>query len=81
MPCVDIGTHHGVELHYPEAKATPLFDRIEHQALPYMKPSLIASHSIAAVAYVSAAADVIGMEDVQPNDLSIRIGYSSAALG
>ena len=56
--------HYCIELQYPEPKPGSLFHAVRHQGLTHAFATHIRVHGVACVADMTAAADIVGMENV-----------------
>lgn len=65
-----VGGHDGVELDYAEPLLPGRLLGVGHEEAPHMSPADVGTDGVAAVGDVPAAADVVGVEDVEPQDLA-----------
>ena len=56
---MDIGGNYGIELEYAETKTGARFQRVLHQLLANMKPTLTLLDGIAGIANVTASAYIV----------------------
>ena len=68
MPCVGVGPHDGIELENPEAVGLSLGQAVQHQLFADMEAAGIPAYGVAGVADMAAAADVVGMENIEAED-------------
>ena len=71
MPRMDIAFHDGIELQDLEAQPAGFLHAVLHQLFSYVKASGSRGYGIACVADVTAAADIVRMEDVQSQQPAI----------
>lgn len=69
MPCVDVGPYHGVELENPEAVSLSLDQAVQHQLFT-VSAAGFSAYRVAGIADVAAAAHIIGMKNIEAEDLS-----------
>ena len=71
---------HGVELQTAKAAGLQLCERVAHQRAPDASAAHVRAHGIAGVGDVRLAADVVGVEDVEPRHAAVELGYAGEAL-
>ena len=76
----DIVSHDSVELKHPEAKLLTSVEAVGNKLAPDMLSAHIRAHRIACVGDMSAPADVVRVEDVQPHYLAVILGCGGEAL-
>ena len=81
MPGMDVALHDGIELEDTEAELLCFLQTISHQLFADMLSAHGRGNSIARIADMPAASHVIRMQDVQSDDLSVRIRHTGIALG
>ena len=80
MSCVDVGPYHGVELENPEAVSLSLDQAVQHQLFTDMQPAGFSAYRVAGIADVAAAAHIIGMKNIEAEDLSALCVFGYAAV-
>ena len=80
MQSMDIGGNDGIELKYAETKTGACFQRVLHQLLANMKPTLTLLDSVAGIADMTATAYIVGMENIETNGLIRLTIYSDASI-
>ena len=75
-----VGGDDGVELQDPEAEFLAGGQGVFYQLAPDVPASDAGFYGIAGVADVSAAADVVGVEDVQPDDFAGSFVFGNAGV-
>ena len=64
MPCMDVAFHDSIELKHSKSQLPALSQTIQDQFLPYVPSSYMGRYSIAGIANVPAATNIIGVENV-----------------
>ena len=67
---MDVGGHNGIELKDAEAKACANGQRVLDELLADVQTTLVIPDGVAGIADVSATAHVVGVEDVETDDLA-----------
>ena len=67
---MDIGSHHGIELHNTKAMSLTLYETIGYQLFADMETSVIPADCVAGITDVAAATDIIWMQNIETTDLS-----------
>ena len=80
MPCMDIALHHRIELEHAKPVLLSLNEAVLHQHFPDMQAATCCADRIAGVADVSAPPHIVGMQDVQPVNLSSFGIFRNAAI-
>ena len=80
VPRVDIRGDDGVELQDAEAVRPALRETVGDQGLAEVQAARCALDGVARVADVAAAAFVVGMQDVEAEDLAVRLGDGGVGL-
>ena len=81
MPSVSVALHYRIELQHPETKLFCLLQAIQHQLFADMLPANGGGNRIARVTDMPTAPDIVRMQDIQPDDLSVRVCYACITLG
>ena len=71
---------HGVELHQPKAERRRRFQTVPHQRLARAPVPRAALDGVAGVGDVAAAPLVVGVEDVEADDLAVFLRHGGKAL-
>ena len=82
MSCRSIARDDSIELQNAKAELPRPPDTVPYEQLADMPPSAFAADSIACVADMPAATDIVRVKDIQPRNISVIIaGNSCKALG
>ena len=73
MPCAEIVLHDSVELQDPESELFALHQAVPHEFLADPFSADLRSDSVACVADMPAAPDVVRMQDIEPQDAAVRL--------
>lgn len=76
-----IRSHNCIELQHTKAQLPSFLEGMAHQRFADMQAAPPFFYGIAGIGEMAAAADVVGMEDIEANDGSLCHGYSAEALG
>ena len=77
MTGMDVALHYGIELQHTEPQILCNLQAVQHQFFTDMLSSARGGYCITGIANMSAASDVIGMQNIQPNNFSVMT-YSQA---
>jgi hypothetical protein len=76
-----IALNNGIELEHTKTKLLCGLQAVQHQFFTDMLSPACGGYSIASIADMSTATDIIGVQDIQSDNLSIILRYAGMALG
>ena len=81
MSGMNIAFHNGIELEHTETKILSVFQTVKHQFFTDMLSPACGGYRITGIADMSASPYIIRMQDIQSDNLSVILRYTSITLG
>ena len=81
MPGMHVGFHHSIKLQYAKFMPLRLFHTVQNQLLSDMSTPHRTVDSIAGIANMAAAANIVWMQNVKPRHTACRLCHTAIGLG